>query len=540
MVSALSDRPRVEPVRLAEGMSPEEIYAAYGLTCPPRIGTLRDPSRKTFGTGVARVAAQLGQPLMPWQRYAADTALEVDPETGWLVYRDVTLVVPRQSGKTTLILSVKAHRALRMGREAQRFYPSQGQTQFILYAAQKLLAARRKFVEEHLPLLRKSPFGVRFKARLANGSESILWDTGALDSITANTETSGHGPSLDLGVEDEFWAAEDHRLEQAFSPAMITRWSPQHWRVSTQGTTRSVYMATKVDIGRAVVAAGEPTQICYLEWSDLDGPRHDPATWLRCMPALCPTEGECECSPVWRHTVTWKVIAGECEKMKKTPEEFDRAYLNRPQGVVLPPDPNVPPVERWNELVDADQRPGAVIALGLETDWQATRAAVVAAWWGDDDHLHLRVIEYAPGIDWLPGRCQRLAQRCNPVGFGVDLGGGPSKQLEQPLKEVGLVPPAGDPARGQIASPSVRDCAAYTAVLLNGVREGTVRHQGQAALTEAYKVARTKPSGDMWLLDRKTSGDIICLNAAVKALFALETRKHLGEMSDYDPLANLG
>ncbi|MFG3418736.1 hypothetical protein [Micromonospora sp. NPDC048063] len=528
MNSALSDRRRIGPVPLRVGMSPEEIFAAYELTCPPRVGTLRDPSRKTYGVGVARIAAQLGQPLMPWQRYAVDTALEVDPDTGWLVYRDVTLVVPRQSGKTTLILSVKAHRALKMGSEAVKFRPSQGNRQFILYAAQKLLAARRKFVEEHLPVLQASPLASRFTTRLANGSESILWDTGALDSITANTETSGHGPTLDLGVEDEFWAAIDHRLEQAFSPAMLTRWSPQHWRVSTEGTEASTYMATKVDLGREVVASGEPTQICYLEWSDLDGPRDSPATWLTCMPALCPTPGECTCSPHWRHTVTLDTVAGELEKFKTTPDEFDRAYLNRRKGSTLPPDPNVPPVERWNDLIDIRQAPGEVVAFGLACDWQGTQAAIVAAWPGDGEvKHHLRVIEYKPGIDWLPGRCVQLAERWQPVAWGVDLGGGPTKQLQQPLKDEGIELPSGDPERGDIASPMVSDTAAYTGTLLGEVRDGTLRHEGQAALTDAYKVARTKPSGQVWLLDRQTSGNVICLQAAISALYALESRKHL-------------
>lgn len=530
MTSALSDRRRIGPVPLHVGMSPEEIFAAYELTCPPRVGTLRDPSRKTYGVGVARIAAQLGQPLMPWQRYAVDVALEVDPETGWLVYRDVTLVVPRQSGKTTLILSVKAHRALKMGSEAVKHRPSQGGRQFILYAAQKLLAARRKFVEEHLPVLQSSPLSSRFTTRLANGSESILWDTGALDSITANTETSGHGPTLDLGVEDEFWAAIDHRLEQAFSPAMLTRWSPQHWRVSTEGTEASTYMATKVELGRAVVASGEPTQICYLEWSNLDGARDAPDTWLTCMPALCPTPGECACSPNWRHTVTLETVAGELEKFKTTPDEFDRAYLNRRKGSALPPDPNVPPVERWNDLIDIRQAPGKVVAFGVECDWQGTQAAIVAAWPAEDGAAHhLRVIEYKPGIDWLPDRCAALDERWEPVGWGVDLGGGPTKQLEKPLEEAGIVLPSGEPQRGQVASPKVSDTAAYTAVLLNGVRAGTVRHEGQEALTEAYKVARTKPSGDSYLLDRKASGNIVTLNAAIRALYALESRKHLAK-----------
>lgn len=538
MTSALGDRARIGPVPLHVGMSPEEIFAAYGLTCPPRIGTLRNPARRTYGVGVARIQAKLGQPPMPWQRYAADVALEVD-ERGDLVYRDVTLLVPRQSGKTTTILGVKAHRALKMGSEAVKRRPSQGRRQFILYAAQKLVDSRKKFVEEHLPILESSPYGGRFRKRLANGSEAIRWDTGALDGITANTETSGHGPSLDLGVEDEFWAAVDARLEQAYSPAMVTRWSPQHWRVSTAGTERSTYMATKVKVGRAAVESGEPTQICYLEWSDLEGDREDPATWLRCMPALCPApsaDGECECSPVWRHTVTPKVVAAELEKFSENPDEFDRAYLNRPKGSTLPPDPNLPSPKTFGLRVNDRAAPGNTVAFGIEITRGRDAGAIVAAWPSAevDKHRHLKVIEYLPGIDWLPGRARELNERWNPVAWGLDVVG-PVRALLTDLTDeehgAGLRLPQGEPERGDLACPNVRDVAAACGMVATGIRDGWLWHAGEQALLNAYKIARSRPLGDSWAFDRKV-GDCTTLIGGAVSLWALETRKHLAVAYD--------
>ncbi|WP_320067877.1 terminase large subunit domain-containing protein [Micromonospora sp. RTGN7] len=544
--SARPDRYAPYPVQLWPGMSREEIWAAYGLTCPPRIGTLRDPSRKTYGTAVARISAQLGMPMMPWQRYSADVGLEVDPDTQALVYRDVTALVPRQSGKTSIILGVKSHRALEFPRQVRRHAPQQVGRQRILYAAQKRQDAREKLIDDHLPVLERSPLRDRFRARLRGGSEALIWDTGAIDGITANTEDAAHGKTLDLGVEDEFFHAEDSRLEQAFSPAMLTRWSPQHWRVSTEGTEKSTYLAAKVELGREIAESGQRSTICYLEWSELTGAHDDPATWLRCMPALCPIEdGPCVCGvdesgrQRWRHTVRLDTIRAELEKATTT-EDFERAYLNRRRGSKPPADPNVPPLAKWNSLIDIRQAPGDVVAFGVECDWRGTQAAIVAAWPGEGDVTHhLRVIEYKAGIDWVPDRARALDDRWKPVGWGVDLGGGPTKQLEQPLKGVRLVLPEGDPERGQIASPQVRDTAAYTAVLLNGVRAGTLRHEGQEPLTDAYKVARTKPSGDSHLLDRKTSGNIVCVNAAIKALYALETRKHLAD-DDYDVAESFG
>ncbi|SNY28998.1 terminase [Paractinoplanes atraurantiacus] len=524
--SARSSGPQIQPVELHVGMSPEEIFAAYGLTCPPRVGTLRNPARKTYGGRVARIQTLLGQPPMPWQRYAADVALEVDPETQALAYRDVTCLVPRQSGKTTLVLGVKGHRALEMGKEARRHKPSQGRRQRILYAAQNRIAAREKFVDDHLPILEASPLKARFRTRLTNGSEAIIWDTGAYDGITSNTPTAGHGKTLDLGFEDEFFAAEDHRLEQAYSPAMVTRWSPQHWRVSTEGTEQSLYLAAKVELGREIVAAGAATQICYLEWSDLEGDRDDPATWLRCMPALCPSEDdECRCSPYWRHTVTLSTIRGELDKFRNRTDEFDRAYLNRREGSVLAPDPNLPSPAVFATRVDERARPGEVVAFGMEMTRARDVGAIVAVWPGVDHHRHMKVIEYRPGIDWMVGRALELQERWNPVAWGLDVVG-PVRALLTALVDAGLKLPSGEPERGQLATPNAGDVAAAAGMVATGIRDGWLWHEDQKALNDAYKLARSRPLGDSWAFDRKV-GDCSTLIAGAVGLWALETRKHL-------------
>ena len=82
------------------------------MTSPlPRFATRPNPDRPSFGRHVATVAAALGTPLLPWQRLVADIAFEVD-ERGRYAYPLVVVSVPRQSGKTTLVLSNAVHRCL--------------------------------------------------------------------------------------------------------------------------------------------------------------------------------------------------------------------------------------------------------------------------------------------------------------------------------------------------------------------------------------------------------------------------------------------
>lgn len=499
-------------VRLQVGASPEEIYAAYGLTCPPRVGTLRDPTRKTYGRAVARIAAALGLPFMPWQRYAADVALEVDPETGALAYRDVTMLVPRQSGKTTLILGVKVHRALAFPAEVRRHKPGQTGRQRILYAAQTRNAAREKWEDDHLPVLEASPYGRRFRKRMTNGHEALLWDTGAYDGITSNTETASHGKTLDLGIEDEFFAAEDFRLEQAFSPAMITRWSPQHWRISTEGTEKSLYLASKVDRGREIVERGEQSSVCYLEWSNLDGPFDDPATWWSCMPAR-------------GHTVTDDVIRAELEKMER--EEFERAYLNRRKGSRPPPDPNVPTVAEWRALVDDRAVLGDPVAFAIEMTFDRKRAAIVAVGpHTDGTRRVIEVIAYGPNVDWLVPKAAELHAKWKPVAWGLAVGG-PAHSLLQPLAEVGIVAPTGEPERGQLWIPNGSQLGAACGSLVDGVRHKTLAFRDDPRLNEALAAARTRPMGDTWMFARRGASDICTLVGGTVALAAYEARKHL-------------
>src|ERR1041385_3812000 len=238
------------------------------LLCQPRYGTPRTPERATLGPNAAAIAQMLGLPLMPWQCHVLDVALEVD-DGGIPYYREVVLTVPRQSGKTVLLLCLMFHRALGFNTK-----------QRILYTAQTHNDAYKKWKDEHVPRLENSNFNSMFRVRYDRGAESIRWNNGSIHALAATTEKSGHGETLDLGVLDEAFALVDNRMEQAFRPAMITRLAAQLWVVSTAGNEKSVYFRTKVNKGRALVESDTRFGTAYFEWSAPDDAEPgDPATW---------------------------------------------------------------------------------------------------------------------------------------------------------------------------------------------------------------------------------------------------------------------
>src|SRR6185437_684665 len=197
--------------------------------CLPRWQTPRNPSRVTLGPRVAQASALLGKPFMPWQSLVSDVSHEVDPETGQLWYREVIITVPRQSGKTTLVLATAVRRALG--------HPI---PQVITYTAQSRIKAREKWEDEHLPILERSPLAPFFRVRKTTGNEAILWRNGSRHGIDASTDKAGHGPTIDLGVLDEAFAHADSRVEQGLKPSMVTRPGAQLLILSTAGTAASV------------------------------------------------------------------------------------------------------------------------------------------------------------------------------------------------------------------------------------------------------------------------------------------------------------
>jgi phage terminase large subunit-like protein len=280
------------------------------LLCPPRWGTPRRTDRATLGPRLGQMAAALGKPFMPWQQHVADVAMEVDPATGLLAYREVVVTVPRQSGKTTLVLGFMVHRALGFALP-----------QVITYTAQSRIKAREKWEDEHLPILEKSPLKSLFRVRKTTGNEAILWRNGSRHGIESTTEKAGHGPTLDLGVIDEAFAHVDSRGEQAFKPAMITRPSPQLLVCSTAGTLKSVYLRGKVDAGRIRTDLGTAESVAYFEWSAPDeSDPADPETWRACMPALGIVRAD-------GTGITEATIRAEFESMELP--DFRRAYLNQ-------------------------------------------------------------------------------------------------------------------------------------------------------------------------------------------------------------------
>jgi len=342
--------------------------------CEPRWATPRNPARETAGTMAALVAQQMGHPLMPWQQHVVDVALEM--EDGRPAYREVIVTVPRQNGKTILMLAVMLQRALGWS-EPQR----------ILYSAQTGNDARKKLVEDWVPVLepRRTRLHIRRILR-GMGNESVEFLGGARIVLLASSEDSGHGKTIDLAMHDEIFADIDNRREQATTPAMNTRPAAQMWLTSTMGTDASIFLNAKVARGREASTRGGRT--AYFEWSaPKDADIDDPATWRSCMPALG-----------W--TIDESVIQAARETLPEG--EFRRAYLNQQTTS----DERIISAVQWEAVQDERTAPKDPIVLGFDVAPDRSAASVAAS-----DGETVEVMECRPGVGWATDRVVELARK---------------------------------------------------------------------------------------------------------------------------------
>ena len=474
------------------------LSAPSSLACQPRFSSPRS-GRRTFGGNVAEVADALGTPLMPWQRHVVDVALEIDDD-GRFVYDQVVLTVPRQSGKTTLLLALMTWRLI-----------GTAERQHVTYAAQSGVAARDKLFDDYWPALSDSPLSRLFTARKTSGHEAIMSATGSRLTITAATEKAGHGGSLDCPVIDEAFAYTDARLEQALLPAMRARRrflpGPQLWVVSTAGNAASTYLKGKVDAGRAAVEAGKTSGTAYFEWSaDLDADPADPATWWSCIPSM-------------GYTVDEAAIRAEFETYVDE-NEWRRAGLNQWQRSMADPvvDPGV-----WYSLSDPESQITGTPTFSYDVAPDRATAAISVSGRREDGLSHIEVVAHNSGTGWVVDRLEELTQR-----HGGDVVIDPSAPGGSLLPEIER---RGIPHRLM----RTRDVVAGCGQFYDGSMNDAIRHLGQQSLNDALSGARKRElNGGGWAWSRTSvEVDITPLVAATNALWGAGTTEPEPEIFAY-------
>ena len=463
------------------------------MEASPLYCTPRSVDRRNFSEEGTKLAKVLGIELQPWQVDAIALLTETDPTTGHWAYRDASLLVGRQNGKSLMSLILLLIHC----------FATPGTT--TVYGAQTLKDSRAMLLETWQPLLDASPLVDTYTVRAANGSERIMFkNKSSIQLLTTTSTKAGHGRTIDYAILDEAFSQPDARVEQAVLPAMATRsehggLGSQYLVISNAGTLdgKSPYLWDRVERGRQLAIEGITTGSAYIEWSAPDGvDPSDSAVWAACTPAL-------------GHTITEEAIRTEFESMERA--EFQRARLC--QWTVQKDDPVIS-VDRWNELQDDTSKIASHLVFALDVAPNRDHASIVAAGKNHDGLWHVEVVESRSGTDWVAERLQKLWEQHSPLSVVVD-------QLS-----ASLIPELSE-GMGITQLAAVEHAAAF-AYFVEQVAGRTVRHPRDDDLINALMAATTRPLGDggMAWSRRGSSVDIDCLVAVTLALWAAESKVH--------------
>jgi hypothetical protein len=454
------------------------------------------------------VAAMLGTPLMEWQQHVADVLLEIDPDTGELWYTDWTLTVPRQSGKSTLILAKASHRCSATG-----FF---GAGQQIAYTAQTQKDAAAKFAKEYQTAVNRAP-RLRAQVRANNERSDIRYPNGSMFGVNSTTEKAGHGSVLDEAYVDEAFSQVDSRVETAVEPAMATRRNRQLGTVSTAGwSDASPYLLAKVQAGRALVALQlanmwHRIRSAFFEWSAPDDADHsDENVWLACMPAVHRRECPDGCT---RHTIRLSFIRGVYGKAVRENKlaEFCRSYLN--QWKPKPREGEETALGNWLacarevRVSDAPVPTGLALAVSRERDWTSIGASGLL----EDGTPFVAPVVRLDGTESAPAWAARLSVQYD-LPVVVDVKGAAGEALAEAVEAAG----------GRAKRAGLEDYVTACADLFDRVQGKRVAQSGETDLRDQVTGARWRPVGDGRRVfgRRNSEGDIDTLEAVTWALWA--------------------
>ncbi|MFT4299326.1 MAG: phage terminase large subunit family protein [Aeromicrobium sp.] len=408
---------------------------------------------------------------MPWQRAAADIALERLP-SGRYAYQVVVISVPRQSGKTTLLRAIAMQQMMsRIGRE-------------VYYTAQTGKDARARWQQLVEAIERDPAAAPRFTVRRSAGDSRITHKTtGSRFAPFAPTPESLHGYTPHVVMVDEAFSLDEvagQLLLGAVIPAQATISDRQLYIVSTRGTVESTFLNEWIDKGRAGAAG-----VALIDYGAGEGVDVlDRTTW----PLFHPAVG---------HTISVDDIAAAAEQMPRP--EFVRAYGNRTTRTTS----HLISAEVWADLASTDTiGDGDALALTYDVAHDLTASTLMLTWaprrGAFAGVLHSRIVRRDAGVEWLADEVQALAARLKPAVVGAD-DGGPARAVTAELRRRGL----------DVRTTTASELASSFSRWMTRIATRTLSHDGTPAFADAVTGLVTRAVSDATVPSRRLStGDI--------------------------------
>ena len=464
----------------------------YGLSKP----RLQSPKLELPSAGqvIINLAKEFGQPLLPWQEYVVEDALQVTPEGKW-AKSNIGILVARQNGKTALMRQVfLAH-----------LYVF-GSKQIIAMAQTRQLALdtfkQTVDMAESLDWTRKR---IKRVSR-TNGQEELEiychhYPKSCTEkcqrirkySIRAATSEGSRGSTANLLYVDELREISEEAWQAAVPLTRTT--GGQTWITSNAGSEAS----TVLNGLRTRALMNQSPRMGWYEWSAAEGSQVNPPD-IRAIQQANPALG---------HLIDLESILDSAK--------FDTKEAFQTESLCLWVSSMSSPwnTEKWNEGErQISMQDGLPTYMGLDLSFNRERAYLVSVQEQPDKNLAVFVHEWHKdgGINdvMLAGEIAELARRFNPRVLAYD------------PNTAGFIAP--HLARAQIQSVPTPWSGANFAIAcdqtLNAMNSGRLVHAGQDVMYEHLVACARRPAGDGgWRIARRAATNPI--SAAVALVMAV-------------------
>src|SRR5215472_14002799 len=486
----------------------------------PRLWTppLRPLTARTSRGYEAAAFAEkvIGEPFLPWQRWLAVHALELNPD-GSYRFRVILVLCARQNGKSTFKRTISLWRLYIDG------------ARLILGVAQDVGLAREQW-QYALDTIETSPElrGELAKVRRVNGDEWFRvrpeerrelehrelgydddhWDesatlkTGGRYKIAATNRKAGRGLSIDELNVDELAQMWDWKPWSALYFTTMARPDAQIWCMSNAGSDESVVLNRLRD----AALSGRDPSIGLFEWSALDDCQLDDWTQIRqANPSLGHTISPAAIRTAMT-TATPAVYRTEvlCQKVDQLDGAISYAAwkdCHDPQGTL----------DKLRDRTAAcfDIAPDgahATLTVAARTADGRPRVEVAAAWKNADQARaevgeHLSRIKPAAFMWFSTGPGAEMATVCRPL----------AQRYNRRHKRRDGDPPEDGEITGSRVTETCQEFAAL-------VRARRILHPGDPLLDAQIKGASKLVSGDGWRFTRRGGGHCDAAYAAAGAV----------------------
>ena len=444
----------------------------------------------TDGPEVVEWFESIGHAFYPCQAMEMDVFCARDEE-GDFAYRTICISKPRQNGKSYSARNYAVEKSVVEGMK-------------VCYSAHHSRTTHKMF-KEVLAIFEADDelSGMLAEVSRARGFEGIwLTNGGCIEFYTRSTRSGGgRGTTYDIIVVDE--AQEMTEDEQdALKPTQLASESgdPQMILIGTPPGPSCSGTVFRTLHDRAH-SNPDTCGFAWMEWAveslpDMDGDRTHVL------------ELAYETNPAMGYRIRESVMLDVINTATSV-DGFSREYLGwwSPVAVVTN---KVFDMRAWNECA-TDDEPKGDVCYGVKLSPDGSEAALSACWRGDVPHFEL--VDYKDarnGFGWLADWLDARADKCAMLAVDGRNADALTSRLENYRAR-------------QLHVMRTSDAIAAAALIVDGVRSGTVTHYGQEELDEQARNAIRRPVGrDAWCIGGEQS---TAIESAACALWAAKNAK---------------